>query len=192
MPEEPEKAFDPGEIALHLARELDERKVEYALGGALALGFWGKPRGTIDVDLNLFLPQNKPSDVIWCLQEIGCSVTASKAIHSIREHGFCYATFASCRIDVFVSSSPIYEKARARRRRMHLGNQQVSVLDAETLTVFKMMFFREQDIVDIRQILQAQRSRLDRAWVREQLVEIFGPRDSRITRWDELAGELDP
>jgi hypothetical protein len=189
MQEKPERAFDPGEIALQLACKLEERKVDYALGGALALGFWGQPRGTIDVDLNLFLPQDKPSEVIWCLQEIGCEVIASKAVHSIREHGFCYATYASCRIDVFVSSSPIYEKARARRRRVHLGDQEVSVLDAETLTVFKMMFFRAQDILDIRKILKAQRSHLDHAWIREQLVEMFGPRDSRVIRWDELVSE---
>jgi hypothetical protein len=191
MPEQPEKAFDPGQIALQLARELDARDVEYALGGALALGFWGQPRGTVDVDLNLFLPQDRPSEVIWCLQEIGCSVPASKAIRSIREHGYCQATFASCRIDVFVSSSPIYEKARARRRRVHLGSQPVTVLDAETLTVFKMMFFRDQDILDIRKILKAQRSLLDRAWIREQLVEIFGLLDPRIVRWDELVSEVE-
>ncbi len=48
-------------VARQLAAKLDERGQEYALGGAISLGFWGAPRGTLDVDITLYLPPDKPS-----------------------------------------------------------------------------------------------------------------------------------
>lgn len=190
MTSETEQPRDPASVAVRLARALDERGTEYAIGGAIALGFWGRPRGTIDVDLTLFLPKDRPSEVIWVLQEIGCVLSATSATQSLREHGFCSVEFASWPVDVFVSSSPFYEKAKSRRRRLYLGRDQVFVLDAESLAVFKMMFFREQDLVDIEQMLRVQGADFDRAWVREQIADIFGSLDLRIKRWDELNSEI--
>ncbi|MEX2175770.1 MAG: hypothetical protein WD872_15510 [Pirellulaceae bacterium] len=181
--------LDPGEVAVRLARALDKRGTEYALGGAIALGFWGRPRGTLDVDLTLFMPKDKPSAVVWELQEIGCEVPVARATQSLREHGFCSAKFVATRVDVFVPTSSFYDKVKARRRRMLLKEDRVSVLDAETLVVFKMMFFREQDLLDIKQILRIQGVALDRSWVREQVANMFGSRDLRIIRWDELTSE---
>jgi len=189
MPNDAEQPVDPGTVAGRLARALDERKTEYALGGAIALGFWAQPRGTMDVDLTLFMANDRLSEVIWELQEIGCDVSATSAIRSLREHGFCRATFASWRVDVFVPTIPFYDQAKARRKRLFLGDQQVAVLDAESLAVFKLMFFRPQDIVDLREILRMQGAAFDRTWVRDQLLIIVGQRDPRIAQWDELVSE---
>jgi hypothetical protein len=100
MQDETNLPIDPSDVAEHLAKALSERGYEYALGGAIALGFWAQPRGTMDVDLTLFLPLHKPSEVVWALREIGCDVNASEAVASIPEHGFCKALYASCRVDV--------------------------------------------------------------------------------------------
>lgn len=181
--------LDPGEVARRLALALDQRGTDYAIGGAIALGFWGRPRGTMDVDLTLFLPKDKPSTVIWELQEIGCDVLVTRATNSLREHGFCSVSFSGTRVDIFVPTTDFYEQLKARRRRMHLGKDLVSIVDAECLAVLKMMFFREQDLLDIKQILRAQRNHFDRSWVRDQIAEQFGSFDLRIIRWDELTSE---
>lgn len=192
MSDEAEQPVSPGAVARQLARALDQRKTEYALGGAIALGFWAQPRGTMDVDLTLFMSNDKPSEVIWELQEIGCDVSATSATRSIRDHGFCRATFATWRVDVFVPTIPFYEQVKARRKRVFLGDQQVTVLDAESLAVFKIMFFRRQDIVDIGEILRIQGPAFDRIWVRDELAKIVGARDPRVIQWDELVSEIQP
>ena len=74
---DPSPELDAAEVAEHLAAALDERGLEYALGGAIALGCWGEPRGTLDVDLTLFLPIEQPSHCVWLLQQIGCDVRAA-------------------------------------------------------------------------------------------------------------------
>jgi hypothetical protein len=44
----------------------------------------------------------------------------------------------------------------------------------------------------VEEILRAGASRLERTWIREQLVAIYGPRDPRIAQWDELDTEIAP
>ncbi len=181
---------DAAAVAGQLAEQLALRHQEYALGGAIALGYWGAPRGTVDVDVTLYLPPDKPSDCVWLLQEIGCELSATQSLQSLREDGFCRVRYAGIRVDVFLPIVPFYEAARARRKRVELANQPIIIWDAETLTVFKMMFFRRKDLADVEQILRAQGTQLDRAWVRERLAGMYGARDPRLAAWDDLAREI--
>ena len=189
MPEATKQPLDPADVATILAEALDDRRCEYAIGGAIAVGFWSEPRGTMDVDLTLFLPQDKPRQVVQQLRDIGCEVDETSAIGTIREHGFCRASYAGLRIDVFVEAFDFYQTAKRRRVRVWLRNREVMILDAETLCVFKMMFFREKDFLDIKGMMRDRGPSLNRSFVREQLIEICGPRDPRIIRWDEIVAE---
>ena len=186
----PDAPADPIDVARYLGAALEERGQPYALGGAIALAYWGAPRGTLDVDLTLFLSAERPGECIRLLQEIGCSASAAEATRMIGEHGFCRCEYAGFRIDVFLPIAPFYETARRRRKRVDLEGQPVMVWDAESLVVFKMMFFREKDLVDVRQIVRTQAGTFDRSWVEEQLSEIFGRRDPRVTQWQELCRTL--
>lgn len=177
-------------VAAQLAKELQSRQQEYALGGAIALGFWGIPRGTVDVDLTLFLTPERPSECVWLLQEIGCQVSVAAACESLREHGFCRVSFNKLDVDVFVPLVPFYEIARTRRKQVQLHGQPLLVWDAESLVVFKMMFFRRKDLADVEQVLVTQGIQFDHSWVREQLVGMYGARDPRLTAWDELVHEV--
>ena len=94
-------------------------------------------------------------------------------------------------MDVFLPSVDFYDSARQRRREVSLGNQRIWIRDAESLAVFKMMFFRRKDIADVEQILRTQSAGLfERDWVREHLISIYGRRDPRVAQWDKLVAEL--
>jgi len=179
--------IDAVAAARSLAAALEERAQDYALGGAIALGFWAEPRGTIDVDVTLFLDPRKPSECIALLQDIGCKVAVPEASTAITEHGFCQVQYRGLRVDIFLPIVPFYEEAREKRARVELDGQQVYVWSAEVLAVFKMMFFREKDLTDLRRILAVQAETLDRDWVRGQLLDMYGRRDPRLSRWDEIA-----
>ena len=138
---EPNASVNAVVVASRLAEQLESRGTEYAFGGAIALGYWGEPRGTLDVDLTIFLPPERPSDCVWLLQDMGCDVSAAEALQSLRDHGFCSVKFAGMRVDVFLPTIAFYETARVRRKRLELGGQPIMAWDAETLAVFKMMFF---------------------------------------------------
>ncbi len=191
MPNSDKRPPDAAAVAQQLAASLEERRCDYALGGAIALGYWGEPRGTIDVDLTVFLSPKQPSGCIRLLQEFGCQVESARALESLLEHGFCEVRLRGLRIDVFLPTLPFYEAARQRRRRVPLGEQMVMIWDAETLCVFKMMFFRRKDVADVEQVLRIQGEGLDRDWVRARLEEIYGRRDPRIAQWRELVAEME-
>ena len=44
------------EIARAIADALDKRRIGYAIGGAIALGYYAVSRATVDVDVNVFVP----------------------------------------------------------------------------------------------------------------------------------------
>jgi hypothetical protein len=178
-------AHDAVDIALELSRYFSEHHHEYALGGALALGYWAAPRGTVDLDVTLYLSSSDPDDCVSVLQDAGCELGRTDAMLSLREHGFCRVARRGFQVDVFMPTIPFYELAKSRRRCVLLDGQTVYIWDAETLCVFKMMFFRLKDLADVEQILRVQQQ-LDRRWVHNQLVQIYGDRDPRITRWNDL------
>ena len=62
---------DSYQVAEELAARLESTGCEYALGGAIALGFWAEARGTLDVDVTLYLPLNDPAGCTQLLEKIG-------------------------------------------------------------------------------------------------------------------------
>ena len=116
---------------------------------------------------------------------------ATKAMNSLKEHGYCEVSFRANRIDVFLPIIGFYEHARRRHERVLLSGRPVMIWDAETLCVFKMMFFRRKDVADVEQILRSQGSQLDRDWVLQQLLEIYGRGDPRVSQWEELVREIE-
>ena len=182
-------SFGAVEAAKQFAAALEAAKCDYALGGAIALGFWSSPRGTLDVDITLFLPRERPSQCVRLLQQIGCELNTGNSLESLTKHGYCQVEFAGRRVDVFLPLVPFYEHARQRRKQVLLSGQPVTIWDAETLCVFKMMFFRRKDLADVEQILRTQGDQLDRNWILERLTEIHGHHDPRISQWEELVRE---
>ena len=190
MPRPDELAPDAAAAAEALGAALEAGGHDYAFGGAIALGYWGEPRGTVDVDLTLFVPADQPPLCIQLLETIGCEVATPEAVASLREHGFCRARYRGVRVDIFVPIVPFYEAARARRARVRIGEQSIMVWGPEALAVFKMMFFRRKDLADVEQIIRIQAERLDRGWVRAQIEEMYGKWDPRVSTWDELVAEV--
>ncbi len=181
---------DAAELAVRLANALDEVGCEYAIGGAIALGFWSTPRGTLDVDVTLFLAPGEPDACLDVLTSIGCDLDAAASRASLVEHGLCRAKYQGWRVDVFVPLVAFYTIAQQRRRTMPLLGSLVKIWDAETLCVFKMMFFRRKDLADVEQLLRSQGDALDAAWVDRHVEAMYGKRDPRVSTWREIVAEV--
>jgi hypothetical protein len=55
-----------------------------------------------------------------------------------------------------------------------------------SICVFKMLFFRPKELLDVEKVVALQGATLDRSYVRSWLVDMVGEEDARITRWDAL------
>ncbi len=181
---------DSYQVAEELSARLEAAGCDFSLGGAIALGFWAEARGTLDVDVTLYLPLDDSAGCTQLLEKIGCEFDRRRASDMLNEHGYCQVQLLGIRLDVFLPMSSFYESAKARRRQVPIGSRRAYIWDAETLCVFKMMFFRQKDFVDIQSIMRSQGASLDREWIDKSLLELYGHRDPRITRWRELASEV--
>jgi hypothetical protein len=186
------ETLDAFQAAAEIGTKLVEREIDYAVGGALALGFWtARPRATIDADINLFISPQDTDRCLDLLRDIGCEFEWARATTTLRSHGFCRVDYRGRQIDFFLPITDFHEEARRRRKSIAFQHAKIDVLDAESLCVFKLMFFRLQDLADVEAILRSEGNKLDRGWVERQIEQLFGSRDPRLTRWRELATATD-
>ncbi len=165
---------------------LESEGLPYAFGGAIALSAWSEPRATTDIDLNIWVEDPDIADVVAVLARAGVKVDAGVAAAQADATGMFFGRHGDYRVDIFVPSIPFYAEAQKRRRRVRLADRDTWVLSAECLTVFKMLFFRPKDIVDVARLLTIAGPGFDRDYVRHWLVETMGEDDVRVARWDKL------
>lgn len=175
------------EASKRIADLLGRESISYAIGGALALAVAGVPRGTADVDVNVFVEDTQLPRVVSLLQTLGMNVDPVAAIARARRDGMFVARWDGMRIDVFLPSIPFAREAeRTRTRITDASGWSGWFLSAEALSVFKLLFFRGKDLVDLERLVAA-RPDLDRAYVRSAIAEMMGEDDERVRRWDEIA-----
>lgn len=178
---------DAATVAAELGTRLEELDCRYAIGGALALAYSSQPRATLDIDVTLFISQDEMQQAVEILEACPCDFHTSDLLQGFTEHGFAQVQYQGIRVDVFLPLNDFYTAAEERRLRVNMAGREVYVWDAATLCVFKLMFFRLKDLADIEAILQEQGKQLDRQWIGGQVEKLFGKRDPRTTRWQELS-----
>jgi hypothetical protein len=183
-----EKQVELVDLVRALIDALEAAQVPYALGGAIALAAWSEPRATKDVDITLFVDDPVPDTALDALEAAGLAVARDIARAEAKRRGmFVLRSPGGYRVDVFVPSIPFYRAAEQRRRRVRLADRDTYVLDPESLAVFKMLFFRAKDLVDIARLVELQP--LDAEVVRRALVDVVGEDDARVERWDQLTSK---
>ena len=185
----PGDAFEAG---IQVAQALEQHGVPYALGGALAYGQYGIPRATNDVDVNVFVGPSELGAVFAALRTLGVSIDEAAARSAGEREGLIVLRFADFRLDVFTPSIDFsWEAARTRVRHVVDGIS-VWFLSAEALCVFKLLFFRGKDVVDLERLIAVQGTTTNAAYVRVQIAAMLGEDDPRVATWDRLWREHCP
>lgn len=181
------------EAARAIADLLEERGYEYAIGGALALGVAGVPRGTIDVDINVFVAQSEVEALARTMTELGIEIDIGAAVARSERDGMFVGVWDGMRIDVFIPSIPFSHEAGLRRIRVTADDGWTGTfLSAESVSVFKLLFFRGKDVVDLERLVAVRGEDLDCAYIRRWVVEMMGEDDARVRRWDEIVDRFGP
>lgn len=178
-------------VVKRLIDVLEPTGERYAFGGAIALAAWSEPRATADVDLILWIDESRLDRAIELLRAAGVAIAdEALARAEASRRGMFVGQAGRTRVDVFVPSIPFYDEAVTRRVRTAIAGKQTWVHSAEVLAVFKMLFFRSKDLVDLERMLEVRGKDFDRAFVRQALVEMFGE-DDRIEKWDALCARAE-
>ena len=175
-----------GGVVERLRTVLEDAEVPYAFGGAVALAAWSEPRATADVDVIVWVDPDRELDrAIELVRAAGVDLDEKVARATVTQRGMFVGRIGHTRVDVFVPSIPFYEEAERRRVRTKIGGRPAWVHSAEVLAVFKMLFFRPKDLLDVERMLAVQGAAFDRGFVRDALVEMLED-DERIRKWDEI------
>lgn len=183
----------PAEVARAVADVLEHRGLPYAIGGALALGFYAPPRATLDVDLNVFVsPHDRFGEILAALEAAGFAAadTPERLQTQARSEGQFRGAVGDFRVDVFVPAIPYYARLAERRRQTTLLGRPLWILGPEDLAVLKLMFFRRKDLADVEALLRDVGPTLDRAYVRRTLVDLVGTDDERLRALDEIERDV--
>lgn len=178
--------FDAFAIASRLAAGLDGAGIPYAIGGAIAYGLWGDPRGTHDVDVNLFVDHAGLDRALDVLEGCGVSLDRVAARRADQEGDVIVGWCEGLRVDLFTPSIPFSWEAMKTKVRVDGPLGPANYLSAEATAVFKLLFFRSKDVVDLEKLVAVQGEDLDAAYVRRWMVDMMGEDDVRVVEWDRL------
>ncbi|MEQ1502490.1 MAG: hypothetical protein ABMB14_09670 [Myxococcota bacterium] len=184
--------FDAFAIAARLARALDDGGVPYAIGGAIAYGLWGDPRGTYDVDINLFVGREQLDRALDVIEAAGVTLDREAARRADLDGDVIVGWCDGLRIDLFTPSIPFSWEAMNTRVRLTGPLGSAAYLSAEATAVFKLLFFRSKDRVDLEKLVAVQGGDLDAAYVRRWMVDMMGEDDIRVQEWDRILTAYGP
>jgi hypothetical protein len=175
--------------ALAIDIALTESGTPHAFGGALALAFHiAEPRGTRDIDINVFLPANDartvfgilPTEVRW----------TDRDVEEVERNGQVRLFWDDTPLDLFFVTHPFHETAAAHVESVPFAGRKIPILAADDLAVFKAFFDRTKDWADIEAMIEVQS--IDVHVVLGWLVDLLGADDHRITRLRSLIDREPP
>lgn len=155
---------------------LERGAIGHAFGGALALGYVAEPRGTVDIDVNVFVPTARLDEVATALAPVDYRPPDTDDVPTpVAGIRFTHAN-EPFPLDVFPSLDDRYTEIERRVVRHPFGPQGevLPFLGAEDLCVFKLSFNRAKDWLDLAEIAKA-RPDLDVDQIEELLVALRGP-----------------
>jgi hypothetical protein len=171
-------------VALHKA--LARARVPHAFGGAIALAYWTRdPRGTSDIDVNVFLPVGEARRALDALPE-GVAVPDGTQ-EAIARDGQVRLWWDGTPVDLFFDYVPVHADAARNRRSVPFEGIRIPVLGPVELAVFKVMFDRTRDWADIEAMVE--RGTVDLDAVRAALRTMLDAGDERFARLDRAERE---
>lgn len=168
-------------VALH--RSLSEARLEHAFGGALALAWCTRdPRGTSDIDLNVFVPPRRAPEVVAALPHgVECP---PERLELLKRDGQVRLRWAETPVDLFLSTHQFHEEAASRARVEPFLGEAIPFLACEDLAIFKVFFNRTRDWADLEDMAVAGTIAPDR--LRTTIVRLLGDDDDRVLRLESL------
>jgi hypothetical protein len=168
-------------------RTLDAAGIAHALGGALALAYYGEPRATIDADINVFVDPAEYTRVLALLEPLG--ITDAPSADVVMRDGQCRLSWGRNMIDLFFAYDGVHEAMRNWARPVPFGDETIPILAPEHLIVAKVVFNRAKDWLDLEQMLVAVPA-LDFAEIEKWLDHLIGADDERARRFNDLRDRL--
>lgn len=173
--------------ALAIHRALDEADLPHALGGALALGWCTRdPRGTSDIDMNVFVPTSAVRRVLGALPP---DVVATEGnVRELEQDGQSRLKWDDVPVDLFLTTDEFHTEVMTRVSLEPFEGELVPFLSCTDLAVFKAFFDRRRDWADIEDMVAA--GTIDADAVAAVITRFVAEDDARLSKLREIQSEF--
>jgi hypothetical protein len=182
---------DLPDLCARVSAALTAAQVPHAVSGALALGVHGFVRATRVIDILVVVPSIRLPEVFEIVRRFGFHGEDRDLIHSFRERAVAELTAGPASIEILAPALPYHREVLGRAKPIDVAGVPVPFVTAEDLIVLKMLWLRDKDRADVRGLLAAARTAVDRPWVRAKLAALLPAETHVVETFDRLAAEVD-
>ncbi len=159
-----------GQRLLDVHDALSKAELSHAFGGAIALAYCTEePRGTRDLDVNVFVDPQRAREVLDALPD---AVTVTDAsIATAERDGQVRVWWEDTPLDIFLDVHRFHAEVAENVRQVAFEGREIPILDCTALAVFKALLDRTKDWADIEEMIAADALNLPHAvgWVERLL-----------------------
>jgi hypothetical protein len=168
---------------LEVHEALTRAQLSHAFGGAIALAYCTEePRGTRDLDVNIF---SDPHDAAEVLKALPDKVLVNDAdVDLAKREGQVRVWWDDTPIDIFLNVHKLHKRFEREVRWVSFQDHTIPVLGCTSLMLFKALFNRTKDWGDIEEMLAAKTG--DAPQAVKWLTDLLGPDDVVIQRLASL------
>lgn len=157
---------------IDLAQLLEKSQVPYMIIGGLANAVWGNPRATIDIDVAVWVPDERITDVLKAIEK-NYTLRVEKPLAFISETRVLpVKSKCDLNIDIIFGALPFEKAAIDRAVAVDVGDARIKFCTAEDLVLLKIISERPQDLEDVRSILQFQKNNLDSDYLEPRVASL--------------------
>lgn len=133
---------------------LSRASLPHAFGGAIALAYCTEePRGTRDLDVNVFVSPDRAKDVLAALPSAVRSTDID--LQALAGEGQARVWWEDTPIDLFLDIHSFHDEVAHGVRLVPFEGRTIPVLGCTALAVFKALFDRTKDWADIEEMAKA-------------------------------------
>ena len=149
---------------------LDNAGIEYMLVGGLAVGIWGEPRATVDIDFLVSFSKNDFAVLSKKLSDSNAFISIHGKPITFERISLLRATLKSnpdLNVDFLFADDEFKKDALSRRQTINIADFTVNIPTPEDLILLKLIGNREQDLLDAKKIFEMQKEHLDMEYLQK-------------------------
>lgn len=158
-------------------------EIPHAFGGAIAVAYYGEPRMTKDIDINIFLSGKHWGKISEALDPLEIDIELED--RDLQNQEELRLEWKENSVHLFFSSDPLHEEMERRVRIVPFADGTIPLVAPEHLVIRKAVLDRIKDWIDIEQILVAT-DPINLAEIESWLERMVGEGDPRMRKLGEV------
>ena len=171
-----------GDRLLAIHHGLEAAAIPHAFGGAIALAYCTEePRGTRDIDVNVFLDAAEAGAVARVLGALPDGVASTTGdLRTLQRDGQGRLWWSDTPVDLFFDVHEFHRQVPLHVRTVPFADHEIPILGCEDLAIFKAMFARTKDWADLEAMAEA--GSLDLTTTIGWVTRLLGPEHESVRR----------